>query len=69
MTNIDISNTNDLTFTVNNQFTVELGNTSELDYKIFNMATEGYNSPESTNKGTFNVSIAKGKGYLKQNQE
>lgn len=69
LTNIDISNTNDLTFTVNNQFTVELGNTSELDYKIFNMATEGYNSPESTNKGTFNVSIAKGKGYLKQNQE
>lgn len=67
LTNIDISNTNDLEFTVNDQFTVELGNTEKLDYKILN-SLEVYNSPESTQKGIFNTSIL-GKGYLKQNQE
>ena len=68
LTNIDITNTNDLKFTVNNEFTVELGDISDLDYKISKMATDGYQGPENTKKGTFNVSI-KGKGYLKQDQE
>ena len=69
LTNIDISDANNISFTVNNQFTVKLGDISELDYKVNNMATEGYNSPESSKKGTFDVSITKGKGYLKQEQE
>ena len=69
LTNIDISNTNNLNFTVNNEFTVKLGNSEELEYKIFNLATEVYNSPESTKKGTFDVSAANGKGYLKQEKE
>lgn len=68
LTNINISSISKCSFTINDQFTVELGDTNNLDYKI-NLATEVYNSPETINKGTIDVSNPNGKAYLKQDQE
>ncbi len=63
VTNIDISDANNLSFTVNEEFTVVLGDINNLDYKINILASDAYNSPESTKTGIFK--IIGGKGYLK----
>lgn len=62
VTAIDISDVNKIKFTVNENFTVVLGDIYNLNYKINIMASNAYNSPESTKSGTLN--IIDGKAYL-----
>ncbi|MBQ7953912.1 MAG: FtsQ-type POTRA domain-containing protein [Clostridia bacterium] len=63
VTNIDIADASNLNFTVNEEFTVVLGDMDNLDYKINILATDVYNSPESTKTGI--IEIIGGNVYLK----
>ena len=63
ITNINIADESNLSFTVNEKFTVVLGDIDNLDYKINILATDVYNSPESTKTGI--IEIIGGNVYLK----
>ncbi len=63
VTNIDIADASNLNFTVNEEFTVVLGDIGNLDYKINILATDIYHSPESTKTGI--IEIIGGNVYLK----
>ena len=63
ITNIDVADASNLSFTVNEEFKVVLGDISNLDYKINILATDVYNSPESTKTGI--IEIIGGNVYLK----
>lgn len=64
VTEINLLNTNEIMFTVNETFDVIVGDTENLDYKINILAAEVYDSPQNTK--TAELDLRFGNAILKQ---